>query len=326
MYPPNKLGGITAPLALPHFPKKIPCSRACLTNTSPVTGAFSIETGSRRADHEGPAPRTRPVGTRILRPTEGSGPEGGVVMGTLADYIDRRYAMMINILVYSLSTGLIFFAHSLSTILVLRFFTGLGLGGEWGLGMTLVAGRILDRLRGRTVAFANIGWPCGTLLAAVFAYFINPALCWRATFALAAFPAVLALWIRACVPESDLWKNVRQVERELRRHPLLRSWASSARGTSGTLCRSSWPSSAPSSAMVQTVLSAKRTRARSTKASAESRRLCSTPSPGMRTRPGPPAYASTSGPSAAPCSAATWWTSLQAPRRADSGASASDRR
>ena len=169
-------------------------------------------------------------------------------MGTLADYIGRRNAMMINILVYSLSTGLIFFAHSLSTLLVLRFFTGLGLGGEWGLGMTLVAERIPDRFRGRAVAFANIGWPCGTLLAAVFAYFVNPALGWRATFALAAFPALLVLWIRACVPESDLWKNVRQVERELRRHPLLRSWASSARGTSGTPCRSSWPSSAPSSA------------------------------------------------------------------------------
>ncbi|MDA8334525.1 MAG: MFS transporter, partial [Peptococcaceae bacterium] len=84
---------------------------------------------------------------------------GGVVMGTLADYIGRRNAMMINILVYSLSTGLIFFAHSLSTLLVLRFFTGLGLGGEWGLGMTLVAERIPDRFRGRAVAFANIGWP-----------------------------------------------------------------------------------------------------------------------------------------------------------------------
>ncbi|MDA8337070.1 MAG: MFS transporter [Peptococcaceae bacterium] len=148
----------------------------------------------------------------------GGGP-GGVVMGTMADCIGRRSAMMINILVYSLSTGLIFFAHSLSTLLVLRFFTGLGLGGEWGLGMTLVAGRIPDRFRGRAVAFANIGWPCGTLLAAVFAYFVNPALGWRATFALAAFPALLVLWIRACVPESDLWKNVRRVERELRKNP-----------------------------------------------------------------------------------------------------------
>ncbi|MDA8334028.1 MAG: MFS transporter [Peptococcaceae bacterium] len=74
----------------------------------------------------------------------------------------------------------------------------------------MVAGRIPDRFRGRAVAFANIGWPCGTLLAAVFAYFVNPALGWRATFALAAFPALLVLWIRACVPESDLWKNGRR--------------------------------------------------------------------------------------------------------------------
>jgi len=57
---------------------------------------------------------------------------GGIFMGTLADYIG----------VYSISTGLIFFVHSLGTLLVLRFFTGLGLGGECGLGMTLIAERI----------------------------------------------------------------------------------------------------------------------------------------------------------------------------------------
>jgi len=144
---------------------------------------------------------------------------GGIVMGTLADYIGRRSAMMVNILVYSLSTGLIFFAHSLITLMVLRFFTGLGLGGEWGLGMTLISERIPGDFRGRAVALGNIGWPLGTLLAAVFAYFINPALGWRATFALAAFPALLVLWIRSYVPESELWKTVRKAEQNLKRHP-----------------------------------------------------------------------------------------------------------
>ncbi|HUW65248.1 MAG TPA: MFS transporter, partial [Spirochaetia bacterium] len=81
---------------------------------------------------------------------------GGIVMGTLADYIGRRSAMMVNILVYALSTGAIFFAHSLGTLLVLRFFTGLGLGGEWGLGMTLIAERIPGDFRGRAVALGNI--------------------------------------------------------------------------------------------------------------------------------------------------------------------------
>lgn len=56
---------------------------------------------------------------------------GGIVMGTLADYIGRKRALMINILVYALSTGAVLFANSLGALLVLRFFTGLGLGGEW---------------------------------------------------------------------------------------------------------------------------------------------------------------------------------------------------
>ena len=124
------------------------------------------------------------------------------------------------ILVYALSTGAIFFAHSLGTLLVLRFFTGLGLGGEWGLGMTLIAERIPGDFRGRAVALGNIGWPLGTLLAAVFAFYINPALGWRATFALAAFPALLVLWVRAYVPESALWQTARKVRKELQREPV----------------------------------------------------------------------------------------------------------
>lgn len=76
-------------------------------------------------------------------------------------------------------------------LLVLHFFTGLGLGGEWALGMTLIAERISTVSRGRVVALGNIGWLLGILLAAVFAYCLDPLLGWRITFVLAAFPALL---------------------------------------------------------------------------------------------------------------------------------------
>lgn len=135
---------------------------------------------------------------------------GGIVMGTLADYIGRRKALMINILIYTISTGAVFFADSLTTLLVLRFCTGLGLGGEWALSMTLISERIPAIFRGRAVAMGNAGWPLGTLLAALFAFYLEPAIGWRATFAVAAFPALLVLWIRQYVPESELWLALKE--------------------------------------------------------------------------------------------------------------------
>lgn len=136
---------------------------------------------------------------------------GGIVMGTLADYIGRRKALMLNILIYSLSTGAVYFAGSLTHLMVMRFFTGLGLGGEWALSMTLISERIPAAFRGRAVALGNAGWPLGTFLAALFAYYLYPAIGWRATFALAAFPALLVLWIRKYVPESEVWLATRQL-------------------------------------------------------------------------------------------------------------------
>ncbi|OAT81695.1 MFS transporter [Desulfotomaculum copahuensis] len=149
---------------------------------------------------------------------------GGIVMGALADYIGRKSALMINILIYALSTGAVVFANSLGILMVLRFFTGLGLGGEWALSMTLISEWIPTRFRGRAVALGNVGWPLGTLLAAVFALFLYPLIGWKATFAVAAFPALLVLWIRHFVPESNFWllsKHTQKKEKKKNKVSLL---------------------------------------------------------------------------------------------------------
>ncbi len=140
---------------------------------------------------------------------------GGIFTGILADYIGRKKALMINILIYALSTGAVFFTNSLGMLLILRFLTGLGLGGEWALSMTLISEKVPASFRGRAVAMGNAGWPLGTLLAALFTYFLFPVVGWRATFAIAAFPALLVLWIRRYVPESQLWLETRKSGRKL---------------------------------------------------------------------------------------------------------------
>ncbi|MDA8334487.1 MAG: MFS transporter [Peptococcaceae bacterium] len=134
---------------------------------------------------------------------------GGLIMGTVADYIGRKTAININILIYSISAGLMFFVHSLGFLIVLRMIAGLGLGGQWGNSMTLIAESVPDNYRGRAVAIGNVSWPIGTLLAAVFAFVIYPHVGWRVTFAIAAFPALFVFYILKFVPESAMWKEKR---------------------------------------------------------------------------------------------------------------------
>lgn len=130
-------------------------------------------------------------------------------MGTVADYIGRKAAININILIYSISAGLMFFVHSLGFFIVLRIIAGLGLGGQWGNSMTLIAESVPDNYRGRAVAIGNVSWPIGTLLAAVFAFLIYPHVGWRVTFAIAAFPALFVFYVLKFVPESAMWKEKR---------------------------------------------------------------------------------------------------------------------
>ncbi|KLU63585.1 putative niacin/nicotinamide transporter NaiP [Peptococcaceae bacterium CEB3] len=150
----------------------------------------------------------------VLSVQLGASALGGILTGILADHIGRKKALMLNILVYALSTGAVFFTSSLSMLLVLRFLTGLGLGGEWALSMTLISEKVPAGFRGRAVALGNAGWPLGTLLAALFSYFLFPLVGWRATFAIAAFPALLVLWIRRYVPESQLWLEAKKSGRK----------------------------------------------------------------------------------------------------------------
>lgn len=130
---------------------------------------------------------------------------GGILFGWLADQIGRKPALSLTILVYSLGTGLCATATGIETLLLWRIVTGLGIGGEWAVGQTLVAETFPRTLRARGGAMMQTGVPVGMALAALAANFITPHLGWRYTFALSVVPAILVLGIRYQMPESDLW-------------------------------------------------------------------------------------------------------------------------
>ncbi len=136
-------------------------------------------------------------------------PLGAVIFGLLADRYGRRRPLMANVIFFSLIELLCGFAPNYTTFLILRALYGIGMGGEWGVGASLTMEAAPTKCRGILSGVLQSGYPIGYLLAAVAARFIEPAFGWRAMFWVGGAPALLALYIRSKVPESEAWKRHR---------------------------------------------------------------------------------------------------------------------
>jgi len=131
---------------------------------------------------------------------------GGVVFGILSDKYGRKSVLQWTIFTYSIGTLLSGLAGSLEMLVVFRIITGLGVGGEWATGQTYVGEAFPPRMRGRYGAFMQTGAPIGVALASIVGGFIAPEIGWRASFFISFFPALLVIFIRKHLPESDVWK------------------------------------------------------------------------------------------------------------------------
>ena len=136
-------------------------------------------------------------------------PVGAIIFGLLADRYGRRVPLMANVIFFSVVELLCGFAPNYTVFLILRTIYGIGMGGEWGVGASLAMEAAPDRLRGVLSGILQSGYSIGYLLAALAARFIEPHFTWRAMFWAGGIPALLALYIRATVPESDAWKQHR---------------------------------------------------------------------------------------------------------------------
>jgi MFS family permease len=130
---------------------------------------------------------------------------GGVVVGLLSDRFGRRTVLQWTILCYSIGTFLSGLSPNLWFLLVFRVITGLGVGGEWATGQTYVGETFPAKVRGRYGAFMQTGAPIGVALASVIGGIVAPAIGWRAAFFISFLPAVLVIFIRKKLPESDVW-------------------------------------------------------------------------------------------------------------------------
>ncbi len=136
-------------------------------------------------------------------------PAGAVIFGLLADRYGRRRPLMANVIFFSVIELLCGFAPNYTVFLILRTLYGIGMGGEWGVGASLAMEAAPPKWRGILSGVLQSGYPLGYLLAALAARFIEPSFGWRAMFWIGGAPALLALYIRSKVPESEAWKQHR---------------------------------------------------------------------------------------------------------------------
>lgn len=132
---------------------------------------------------------------------------GGVLFGFLADQIGRKQALMASIITYSVCSFASGLATSIAMLAVARFVLGLGMGGEWNTGATLVAESWPKEVRAKAISMVQSSWALGFAAAALVAGPVARYYGWRAVFFVGILPAVITLWIQRKVPESEMWRE-----------------------------------------------------------------------------------------------------------------------
>ncbi|AQU78215.1 MFS transporter [Planococcus faecalis] len=160
---------------------------------------------------------------------------GAFVFGIYADRVGRKKIFIITLLLFSIASGISAFATTLAAFMILRFFVGMGLGGELPVASTLVSESVPAKERGRVIVLLESFWAAGWLVAAVISYFIIPSFGWRVALLLTALPAVYALYLRINLPDSPQFSakkdvlrsistNIKDVWSEKYRRPTLMLW------------------------------------------------------------------------------------------------------
>lgn len=128
---------------------------------------------------------------------------GGALFGLLGDRIGRVKTFSYTIFLFAIATGLTYFAHNITALYALRFLSGIGAGGEYGVGIALIAENFQANQIGRASSVAAVGGQIGSIVAALLAAWIIPAYGWNTLFLFGVVPVVLTYFVRRHVKESD---------------------------------------------------------------------------------------------------------------------------
>ncbi|GHN61304.1 major facilitator superfamily transporter [Lactobacillus delbrueckii] len=128
---------------------------------------------------------------------------GGALFGLLGDRIGRVKTFSYTIFLFAIATGLTYFAHNITALYALRFLAGIGAGGEYGVGIALIAENFQANQIGRASSVAVVGGQIGSIVAALLAAWIIPAYGWNTLFLFGVVPVVLTYFVRRHVKESN---------------------------------------------------------------------------------------------------------------------------
>lgn len=135
---------------------------------------------------------------------------GGVIFGIMADKHGRIKIFSYTIFIFAFATAALAFAQDITTVYILRFIAGIGAGGEYGIGMALIAEAFPKEKRARMSSWVTIGGQLGTVAAAVLAAVFLPTLGWRSLFLFGLIPVFLAFYVRRKLPETNEWKKMKK--------------------------------------------------------------------------------------------------------------------
>ena len=130
---------------------------------------------------------------------------GGIVFGMLSDRMGRVRVLTWTILLFAVFTGMCALAQGYWDLLIYRTIAGLGLGGEFGIGMALVAEVWPASKRARVSSYVGLGWQLGVFAAAIVTPMLLPVIGWRGMFAIGILPAIAAYFIRYNLHEPDVF-------------------------------------------------------------------------------------------------------------------------
>lgn len=125
---------------------------------------------------------------------------GAVICGILADRFGRKHVLIYTLMLFSLGNLLLTVAPNVNVFILIRFITGIGLGGELPVAATVIADHYHGTQQSRMLVLADSFWAIGWLLASVLAFYVMPLVGWRVTVLLTAVTVLYALMMRRHLP------------------------------------------------------------------------------------------------------------------------------
>ena len=135
---------------------------------------------------------------------------GGLVFGSLSDRFGRVRILTWTIVLFAVFTGLCAFAQGYWDLLIFRTIAGIGLGGEFGIGMALAAEAWPAQHRAKATSYVAIGWQIGVLAAAILTPLLLPHIGWRGMFMVGVIPALVAWIFRSRLHEPKIFVQAQE--------------------------------------------------------------------------------------------------------------------